>query len=74
MNELDRGVTLLHAQTGYMEKEIDVVLTVVNEYRIMKVERLVKEIDPNAFIIIDSVYEVQGRGFSIDKKYLKKES
>ncbi|HBC99144.1 MAG TPA: YitT family protein, partial [Lachnoclostridium sp.] len=35
-----------------------------------KFEKLVHEIDDEAFVIISHVNEVRGRGFSIGKKYL----
>ena len=61
---LDRGCTLLHAQTGYAQNERDMVLTVITNRELAKLNQLVQEVDPEAFIIIDSVNEVHGRGFT----------
>lgn len=69
---LDRGSTLLYAQTGYLRNEQLVVMTVVNSRELAKLNALVKEVDPEAFIVVGQVYEVTGRGFSIQKKYEKK--
>ena len=66
---LDRGCTLLHAQTGYARNEWDMVLTVITNRELAKLNHLVQEVDPQAFIIIDSVNEVHGRGFTLRKQY-----
>jgi uncharacterized membrane-anchored protein YitT (DUF2179 family) len=70
ISEIDRGVTLLHGTTGYLEKETDILLSVVSNRELSKVEKLVHEIDEDAFVMISRVSEVRGRGFSVGKKYL----
>jgi uncharacterized membrane-anchored protein YitT (DUF2179 family) len=72
ISEIDRGVTLLHGQTGYLEKETDILLSVVSNKELYKVEKLIHQIDEDAFVMISRVSEVRGRGFSKDKKYLVK--
>ena len=39
---------------------------------LVQVERLVKSIDEDAFMIISNVHEVQGRGFNLEKEYIEK--
>jgi uncharacterized membrane-anchored protein YitT (DUF2179 family) len=70
ISEIDRGVTLLHGKTGYLENETDILLSVVSNRELSKVEKLVHEIDEDAFVMISRVSEVRGRGFSAGKKYL----
>jgi uncharacterized membrane-anchored protein YitT (DUF2179 family) len=72
ISEIDRGVTLIHATTGYLEQETDILLSVVSSRELYKVEKLVHDIDENAFVMISRVSEVRGRGFSLGKIYLKK--
>lgn len=72
MSEIDRGVTLIHGKTGYLEQETDIVLSVVSNRELYKVEKLVHQIDEEAFVMISRVSEVRGRGFSVGKKYLTK--
>ena len=74
ISEIDRGVTLLHGRTGYLEKETDILLSVVSNRELYKVEKLVHQIDEEAFVMISRVSEVRGRGFSVGKIYLKKYS
>lgn len=72
ISEIDRGVTLLHAQTGFLEQETDILLSVVSSRELYKVEKLVHTIDEDAFVMISRVSEVRGRGFSLGKRYLNK--
>ena len=44
---LDRGCTLLHAQTGYTQTERDMLLTVVTNRELAKLNHLVLETDPS---------------------------
>lgn len=72
IQDIDRGVTLLHGQTGYLGIETDVLINIVSTRELAKVEKLIKEIDPNAFMIIARVNEVHGHGFTLEKDYVAK--
>ena len=74
ISEIDRGVTLFHGRTGYLEKETDILLSVVSNRELYKVEKLIHQIDEDAFVMVSRVSEVRGRGFSMGKKYLMKKS
>ena len=69
LSEIDRGVTMLSAKGGYSGAETEVVLTVISNREMAKIEKLVHGIDTMAFIIVNQVNEVIGRGFSAEKKY-----
>ncbi len=69
LQDIDRGVTLLQGTKGYSGEATDMVLTVVSNRELAKVERLVHTIDDNAFVIVNQVSEVSGRGFTKAKKY-----
>ena len=68
-NTMDRGSTLIRSVTGHMQKEQMMVLAVVSNREMPRLVRLAGEIDPQAFIIINQVSEVRGRGFTLKKKY-----
>jgi len=70
ISEIDRGVTLLHGSSGYLGNELEIILSVVSNRELSKVEKLVHNIDEDAFVMISRVTEVRGRGFSAKKKYL----
>ena len=66
---LDRGTTLMHTTTGYMHREYPMILTVISNRELNALNKLVTDIDPNAFMVINRINEVKGRGFSLQKKY-----
>jgi len=68
-SELDRGVTLMKSQTGYLKKNGYMVLTVVSNRELVRLNQLIQNLDPKAFIVINQVNEVRGRGFTLKKKY-----
>lgn len=72
LEDADRGVTVLMGKTGYLEQETELLFTVVSARELRSVERLVHEVDSSAFMMISSVREVKGKGFTLDKEYVKK--
>jgi len=66
---IDRGVTLLHAEGGYLHRQTEVVLSIVSNREVIYVEQIVHEIDPTCFMVINRVSEVRGRGFSLSKDH-----
>ena len=74
INKLDRGSTLIHGETGFMHNKYPIVLTVVNNRELTLLNNYVYQIDSDAFMIINKVNEVRGKGFSSEKKYIQKYS
>jgi uncharacterized membrane-anchored protein YitT (DUF2179 family) len=68
LSQVDRGVTLLHGEGGYLHKPTEVLLSIVSNHELPKIEQLARQIDPSCFIIISRVTEVWGRGFSYGKR------
>ena len=68
LKEVDRGCTLLHGEGGYRGNELNVILSVVSNHELPKIERVARQIDPGCFVIISQVSEVWGRGFTRAKK------
>ena len=69
LQQVDRGVTLLDAETGYLHNRTQMVFSVVSNREVAKVERLIRSIDPECFMVVSRVQEVRGRGFSMNKRY-----
>lgn len=67
LSRVDRGLTILHGESGYLGKETEVILSVVSNHELIKVENLARSIDPECFMIINRVTEVWGKGFSFDR-------
>lgn len=66
-NKIDRGTTFIDIQTGYKKNTQQAVMSVISKRELHSLNKLVQEIDPKAFIIINQVNQVKGRGFSLDK-------
>lgn len=60
---MTRGATALKSKGLYKNVERDVIFTVVTLKEVSKLTDLIKEIDPDAFVIINNVHEVLGKGF-----------
>ena len=67
--QLDRGVTILHGEGGYTHEPSAVLLSIVSNRELPRLEKLAHSIDPTCFLIVSHVTEVSGRGFSLDKDY-----
>ena len=63
-SKLDRGVTYLHGQGFYSQKDTKVILTAVKRGQLVELKDLVVAIDPDAFIIVLEAHQVLGDGFS----------
>lgn len=68
INELERGATILKGSGAYTGKEKNVLFVVINKHELLHLKRIVREIDPKAFIIVNNVYEVLGEGFRPQNK------
>ena len=60
---LGRGATLLHGEGSYTCKERKIILCAVKRQQIAALKSLIKEVDPNAFMIVTEANEVLGEGF-----------
>ena len=72
LSKVDRGVTMLHGEGGYLHTDTEVILSVVSNHELPKIEQLARSIDPDCFMIVTRVTEVWGRGFTYSKHYAEK--
>ena len=68
VNDLDRGVTILHGQGAYTGNEKKVLMCAFKQREIASIRSTVKELDPDAFLIVCNAHEVLGEGFRAYKK------
>lgn len=66
--KLDRGTTFYKIETGYLHKDTKSLMTVISNRELPRLNQLVLDIDPNAFVVINEVKEVMGQGFTTRKK------
>lgn len=62
--QLDRGSTFLYAEGSFSREKMIVVLTAVKRHQVSDLKRLVTELDPAAFVIVQEAHQVLGDGFS----------
>lgn len=70
LKQLDRGVTLLNAEGGYLHDKSQMIFSVISNRELFKLEKIVHGIDPASFMVVTRVSEVKGRGFSMDRRAL----
>ncbi|MCD7977976.1 MAG: YitT family protein [Tannerellaceae bacterium] len=63
IKEIDRGCTILEGTGGYSKSPVKVVVVMAKKSESIAIFRLVKEIDPQAFISQSTVRGVYGEGF-----------
>ncbi|HZK53076.1 MAG TPA: YitT family protein [Desulfosporosinus sp.] len=61
--DLGRGATFLHGRGAYSCEPKDVIICVVNLPEIGRLKQAVREVDPQAFMIVQNAGEVFGAGF-----------
>jgi uncharacterized membrane-anchored protein YitT (DUF2179 family) len=62
-NEIGRGITILDGKGWYSQKESKILLILVRKPESFRIMRIIKEIDPEAFISTANVMGVYGQGF-----------
>jgi uncharacterized membrane-anchored protein YitT (DUF2179 family) len=67
--KLRRGATFIKGEGAYTGKEKNIIMTVVNNYQIKRVEEIAFTIDQDAFLITENTFNVLGKGFSKRKIY-----
>jgi len=61
--KLDRSGTALRSRSLYLNREGEIILTVLHRKQLTDLREFVRDIDPEAFVIINDTYDVLGRGF-----------
>lgn len=65
--DVHRGVTILDGMGWYSKEPVKVITVIARKNESVKIFRIVKEIDPNAFISQSSAIGVYGKGFDVIK-------
>lgn len=66
-DEVHRGVTMIKGTGWYSKTESDIVMVVVRKTESQRVIRIVKQLDPGAFVSVNTVMGVYGKGFDAMK-------
>lgn len=66
VNDFEKAITIYKGERGYLpgsfevKNDTDIIVTVVTRLEIFKLKKAIFEVDPNAFIFIQSTKEVSG--------------
>lgn len=60
MDGIGRGVTEWQGDGAYTHQGVRVLMSVVSKYELAEVRRVVKELDPHAFVVYNSSYGIDG--------------
>lgn len=63
LNTLDRSGTALKSRSLYLNREGEIIMTVIHRKQMAELRAFIKETDPQAFVIINDTYDVLGKGF-----------
>lgn len=63
VRRLGRGCTLIHAEGGFTLNDTRIIMVVTRKNHLQSINRIIKEIDPDAFVSQGTVHGVYGRGF-----------
>ena len=61
--DINRGSTIIPAMGGYTGDGKEMIMTVLMREQYVQLEKAVKQIDQDAFLIVSEVTEVHGKGF-----------
>ena len=71
-SELHRGVTVLDGKGWYTKQNTEVLMVITRRTDVSILLRMIKSVDPNAFLSVTSVTGVYGKGFDQIKERVKK--
>lgn len=60
MHEINRGLTIISGQGGYTGQEEEIIYTVVTFQELAHLKGMIKQLDPNAFMVVSQTLEVMG--------------
>lgn len=62
-SEIGRGVTMVNGQGFYSREQFDILYVVINKSKLVRLKRLIKKYDENAFVVVNDVNSVLGNSF-----------
>jgi len=63
LHNLDRSGSALKSRSLYLNREGEVIITVIHRKQLADLKAFIKETDPDAFVVVNDTYTVLGRGF-----------
>lgn len=63
LHGLDRSGTALRSRSLYLNREGEIIMTVIHRKQLADLRTSIRKIDPEAFVVINDTYDVLGKGF-----------
>lgn len=63
LHNIHRSATIFDAKGAFADKDKKIILAVMNQYQAVHLRKFIKQVDPDAFILITNTSEIIGRGF-----------
>ena len=63
IKEMDRGLTFLKSRSGYLKQDGEVLFCAVRRFEVFRISEIIREEDPDAFVIVGDAGEIAGEGF-----------
>ena len=61
LTRINRGVTRVHGEGGYTRRKGIILYTVITFQELSRLKRAIRDIDPNAFVVVTETLEVMGQ-------------
>lgn len=62
-NNMSRGLTVLDGRGGYSGASKEVLYLVINKQEIVKLKKIIQEVDSNAYVTVHNVQEIVRKGY-----------
>jgi len=62
-NDMSRGLTVLDGRGGYTGADKEVLYIVINKQEIVRLRKIIEEVDSNAYVTVHNVQEIVRKGY-----------
>ncbi|HPB59285.1 MAG TPA: YitT family protein [Candidatus Saccharicenans sp.] len=67
LHQLERSGSALKSRSLYLNREGEIIITVIHRKQLAELKAFIKKTDPGAFVIVNDTYEVLGKGFKTNQ-------
>ena len=71
IQRMNIGATVFKGYGGYKKQETNMTYVIINKYQLVRLRRVINEIDPDAFVVIHDVRDVLGGSFAWEETLAK---
>lgn len=71
IKRMNIGATVFNGIGGYKKQETNMTYVIINKYQLIRLRRVINEIDPDAFVVIHDVRDVLGGSFAWEETLAK---